>query len=106
MKTRKNSIVQGLLLDNSQRPAGSMVNNNGETISWGDAYKITFLPLEESKTNSIRKLTVSDDAIKKVEETLAEVHWGALISLSLESNKVIGVTVDYDLLAAHFEYEG
>ena len=72
----------------------------------GDAYKITFLPLEESKTNSIRKLTVSDDSIREVEETLAEVHWGALISLSLENGKVIGVTVDYDLLEAHFEYEG
>lgn len=105
MKARKNSIIQGLLLDNGQRPAGSMVKNNGETVSWENAYKITFLPLEESKTNSIRKLTVSDDASREVDETLADVHWGALISLSLESGKVIGVTVESDLLEAQFEYE-
>lgn len=103
MKKKKNSAIQCLLLDNGQRPAGSMVNSNGETISWDNAYKIAFLPLEESKANSIRKITVLESAVDSVDEALAEIHWGALITLSLENGKVSEVTVVSDLLETLFE---
>lgn len=103
MKKKKNSAIQCLLLDNGQRPAGSMVNSNGETISWDNAYKITYLPLEESKANSIRKITVLESAVDSVDEALAEIHWGALITLSLENGKVSEVTVVSDLLETLFE---
>lgn len=103
MKKKKNSAIQCLLLDNGQRPAGSMVNGNGETISWDNAYKITYLPLEESKANSIRKVTVLESAVDSVDEALAEIHWGALITLSLENGKVSEVTVVSDLLETLFE---
>lgn len=103
MKKKKNSAIQCLLLDNGQRPAGSMVNSNGETISWDNAYKITYLPLEESKANSIRKNTVLESAVDSVDEALAEIHWGALITLSLENGKVSEVTVVSDLLETLFE---
>jgi hypothetical protein len=103
MKKKKNSAIQCLLLDNGQRPAGSMVNSNGETISWDNAYKLTYLPLEESKANSIRKVTVLESAVDSVDEALAEIHWGALITLSLENGKVSEVTVVSDLLETLFE---
>lgn len=103
MKKKKNSAIQCLLLDNGQRPAGSMVNSNGETISWDNAYKLTYLPLEESKANSIRKITVLESAVDSVDEALAEIHWGALITLSLENGKVSEVTVVSDLLETLFE---
>ena len=103
MKKQKNSAIQCLLLDNGQRPAGSMVNSNGETISWDNAYKISYLPLEESKANSIRKITVLESAVDSVDEALAEIHWGALITLSLENGKVSEVTVVSDLLETLFE---
>lgn len=103
MKKKKNSAIQCLLLDNGQRPAGSMVNSNGETISWDNAYKISYLPLEESKANSIRKITVLESAVDSVDEALAEIHWGALITLSLENGKVSEVTVVSDLLETLFE---
>ena len=103
MKKKKNSAIQCLLLDNGQRPAGSMVNSNGETISWDNAYKLTYLPLEESKANSIRKITVWESAVDSVDSALAEIHWGALITLSLENGKVSEVTVVSDLLETLFE---
>lgn len=103
MKTRRNAAVRGLLLDNGWRKAGSMLNPEGKTVSWESAYKLTLLPLEESKSNAIRKFTVAESAIDSVDEALANVHWGALISVSFDDGKVCGVVPELDLLESIFD---
>ncbi len=103
MKNRKNLVVRGLLLGNGWRKAGSMLNKEGKTISWETEYKLTLLLLDGSNSNAIRKLTVAESAIDSIEETLANVHWGALISVSLDGGEVCDVIPELDLLESVFE---
>ena len=103
MKNRKNLVVRGLLLGNGWRKAGSMLNPEGKTVSWESANKLTLLPLEDSKSNAIRKFTVAESAIDSVDEALANVHWGALISVSFDDGKVCGVVPELDLLESIFD---
>lgn len=102
-KTRKTSVVRGLLLGNGWRKAGSMLNAEGKKINWETAYKLTLLLLEGNNSSAIRRITVTESAIDSVDATLANVHWGALISVSLDGGEVCDVIPELDLLESIFE---
>lgn len=88
--------VQGLLLKDAARKAGSTTNEQGKTITWGDGYIITLLLVGGSLATDIKKYTVRPDLEDSIKVKLADVVWGSLITLSLEDGKVVSVTVDND----------
>lgn len=95
----KNSVpknIDGLILNDSRRSDGSAVID-GKEISWEKAYILTLMPMQETK-GRVRKYRVAQEYEKAIEKQLADVNWGAYISLDMSENgkEVIGVNVICD----------
>ncbi len=95
MKHASIEIPRGLLLQDGHRDAGS-AEIDGKTVEWGEAYVVTILPLEKSKARDIRKYVVAPNREAAIQKALADVGWGSVISLEMESNQVVNVSVELD----------
>lgn len=82
----------GVLLNDRHRTAGE-ADINGKHVIWDAGYCLTYVPYEG--TQVIKKL-VDPTVAEAVEKTLAEVHWGALISLEIRGKYIASVTVEAD----------
>lgn len=94
---RMDETVQGLLLKDTSRKAGSK-EVDGRVLEWGDGYIITLLLVGGSLATDIKKYTVRPDLEDSIKAQLADVEWGSLITLSLEDGKVTAVKVENDTI--------
>lgn len=98
MQTR--NIIVAVLLADGHRSAGEAVIN-GRPVKWNAGYCITYVPYEE--TQSVRKL-VDPTMAESVEKSLADVRWGALVSLEIRGKFITNVTIEADPVS-NFEEE-
>ena len=96
MKSRIQTTVDGLIMNDAHRSKGS-ANIDGKEVAWDEAYQITLLPIQEKK-GRVRKYSVAKDLVGNIEKQLAEVNWGAYISLEMSEDckTVIAVNVICD----------
>lgn len=92
----RNSAInnQGLLMGNAYREAGES-EINGKKVSWDAGYKISILPLGNTK-GQLYKYTVDPSVADKIDEQLADVGWGALLELTFKGKMVVDVDVISD----------
>ena len=89
---RRKNLIPAVLLDDGYRSDGE-ADINGRHIKWDAGYCITYVPYEG--TQATKKL-VDPTVAESVEKTLAEVRWGALISLVIRGKYITSVTVVSD----------
>ena len=89
---RRKNLIPAVLLDDGYRSDGE-ADINGRHIKWDAGYCITYVPYEG--TQATKKL-VDPTVAESVEKTLAEVRWGALISLVIRGKYITSVTVESD----------
>ena len=96
MKNNVQKSIEGLFMNDSHRSDGSAVID-GKEISWDKAYMLTLMPMQETR-GRVRKYKVAQDYANAIEKKLAEVNWGAYISLDMSDNgkEVIDVNVICD----------
>lgn len=96
MKSRVQTTVDGLIMNDAHRSKGS-ANIDGKEVAWDEAYQITLLPIQEKK-GRVRKYSVAKELVGNIEKQLAEVNWGAYISLEMgeDGKTVIAVNVICD----------
>ena len=92
-----------LALGLKRREAGQMINpTTKEPISWIEATLLKYLPLGLTD-GEIRKSPIAPEALAKVQLALIEVHWGAVVELTIENRQITEVDVLMDPLAAYCE---
>ena len=89
---KRKELKAGILLNESQRSAGE-ADFDGRHVKWGAGYLITYVPFEGTE---VVKRIVDPNMAEAVEKTLADVRWGALISLELRGKYITNVTVEAD----------
>lgn len=87
--------IRGLLLNEADRNADS-AEIDGKLVSWEAGYFLTVLPFGSKKGSAIRKHRVAPDSEHTVKSMLAEINWGALVTLEIVENMVSSVTIEYD----------
>lgn len=101
LEVKKKARVLALGL--KRRDAGQMINpTTKETISWTEATLLKYLPLGLTD-GEIRKSPIAPEALAKVQLALIEVHWGAVVELTIENRQITEVDVLMDPLAAYCE---
>lgn len=88
-----NETVQGLLLKDAYRKAGSR-EIDGKQVEWCEGYIITLLLVGGALASDIKKFIVQPDLEDSIKLQLAEVEWGQMVSLSVENGKVVAVKVE------------
>ena len=94
---RKRNVVPAILLNDGYRSEGEADINN-KHVKWEGGYFIVYVPYEETQ---VTKKLVDPTVAKAVEETLADVRWGALISLEIRDKYITGVTVEADPISSY-----
>lgn len=89
---RKKNRIAALLLDDSYRSEGE-ADIQGKHVKWDAGYCIAYVPYESTQ---VTKKLVDPTVAKTVEEELANVRWGALISLEIRGKYITSVTVEAD----------
>lgn len=89
---RRKNLFAALLLDDAHRAAGE-ADINGKHVKWDAGYCLTYVPYEGTQ---VTKKLVDPTVAESVEKTLADVRWGALISLELQGKYITSVTVESD----------
>lgn len=89
---RKRNVVPAILLNDGYRSEGEADINN-KHVKWEGGYFIVYVPYEETQ---VTKKLVDPTVAKAVEDTLADVRWGALISLEIRGKYITSVTVEAD----------
>lgn len=89
---RKRNIIVALLLADGHRSAGKAVFD-GKPVEWEGGYYISYVPFEG--TQVLKKL-VDPTLAESVEKSLADVRWGALISLEIRGKYITSVSVEAD----------
>lgn len=82
----------GILLDDIHRSEGE-ADINGKHAKWEAGYRITYIPFEGTE---VMKRTVDPSVAEAVEKILADVRWGALISMEIRGKYITNVTVEAD----------
>ncbi len=99
MITRKIQRIGGLLVKAWFRPAGEM-EKNGKIIQWDKIFQIILVLFEEDR---IQKYAVAPEYVEQIQKQLDAVHWGCLIELELNGNKIIDITIVDDALKNFYE---
>lgn len=94
---RKRNVIPAILLNDGYRSEGEADINN-KHVKWEGGYFIVYVPYEETQ---VTKKLVDPTVAKAVEETLADVRWGALISLEIRDKYITGVTVEADPVSSY-----
>ena len=94
---RKRNVIPAILLNDGYRSEGEADINN-KHVKWEGGYFIVYVPYEETQ---VTKKLVDPTVAKAVEETLADVRWGALISLEIRDKYITGVTVEVDPVSSY-----
>lgn len=89
---RRRNMIVALLLADGHRSAGEAVFD-GKPVKWDGGYYIAYVPYEGTK---VTKKLVDPTLAESVEKSLADVHWGALISLEIRGKFITSVTVEAD----------
>lgn len=89
---RKKNRIAALLLDDSYRSEGE-ADIQGKHVRWEAGYCITYIPYESVQ---VTKKLIDPTVAKAVEETLADVRWGALVALEIRGKYITSVTVEAD----------
>lgn len=105
----KELIIMVIKLENKQRvlalglkhrEAGQMPNSKtGEPIIWSEATLLQYLPLGLTE-GEIRKTPIAPEALASVQNALIEVHWGAVVELTIKNRQIIEIEVLMDPLSA------
>lgn len=88
-----NETVQGLLLKDAYRKAGSK-NYDGKQVEWCEGYIITLLLVGGALASDIKKFIAHPDHEDSIKLQLTEVEWGQMVSLSVEDGKVVAVKIE------------
>ncbi len=96
---RRKNLFAALLVDDGHRSDGE-ADIDGKHVKWMGGYYISYVPYEG--TQVIKKL-VDPTVAKTVEKTLAEVRWGALISIEICGKYITSVTVEADPVSSFEE---
>ena len=94
---RKKNRIAALLLNDGYRSEGES-DINGKHVKWDAGYCIAYVPYESTQ---VTKKLVDPTVAKAVEETLADVRWGALVSLEIRDKYITGVTVEADPVSSY-----
>jgi hypothetical protein len=103
MIKRNNGDIEGLLLNIVDRKAGSMVRD-GETIEWDAGDIITLLPIEDAK-GTVRKLRIHPSAVESFYSATENLHWAALVKVSVEDRFAVRIEVVADLMEDYYNVE-
>ncbi len=90
--TTSNQTVRGALLHDGHREAGTKEEGNRK-FSWEAGYVVTLLPYGCKRGTEIQKYIVRSDLEATIKTQLENVEWGTLISLELEQNQIIRVSI-------------
>ncbi len=90
--TTSNQTVRGALLHDGHREAGTKEEGNRK-FSWEAGYVVTLLPYGCKRGTEIQKYIVRADLEATIKAQLETVEWGTLISIELEQNQIIRITV-------------
>ena len=94
-----------LLLDAGQRKAGSY-ENDGKTLEYGPADTLTVLPFGDQKGEVQRLNSHPSVALGSLYKRTEDLHWGAVLKLSLSSNgKILSLDALGDVMEPYFEVE-
>lgn len=95
--TTSSLTVRGVLLHDGHREAGSS-DDGKRSYSWAAGYVVTVLPYGSRKGSDVQKYLVRPDLEATIETLLANVEWGTLISLELEKNQIVSISIFDDRL--------
>lgn len=90
--TTSNQTVRGALLHDGRREAGTKEEGNHK-FSWAAGYVVTLLPYGSKRGTDIQKYLVRPDLEATIKAQLESVEWGTLISLELEQNQIIRISI-------------
>lgn len=90
--TTSNLTIRGALLHDGHRDAGTKEDGN-RTFSWDAGYVVTLLPYGSRKGTDAQRLIVRSDLEMAIKEQLESVEWGTLISVEVEQNRIIHITI-------------
>lgn len=95
--------LRALALGLKHRDAGQMINpTTKEPISWTEATLLKYLPLGLTE-GEIRKSPIAPESLAKVQLALIEVHWGAVVDLTIENRQIAEIEVLMDPLSAFYD---
>lgn len=100
MIVKTENVQRALVLGLKHREAGQMPNSKtGEPITWSEATLLQYLTLGMTE-GEIRKTPIAPEALSAVQNALIEVHWGAVVELTIKNRQIIEVEVLMDPLSA------
>lgn len=100
MQVELKKAAKALALGLKLRSKGQMTDpKTGELITWTEATMLQYLPLGMTE-GEIRKSAIAPEALVKVQNALIEVHWGAVVELTIENRQVTEIEVLMDPLSA------
>lgn len=102
MKINNVAMTRGLLIELKHRVAGRMTDEKGRLIEWDEGDLIVVLPLDSTK-GYLQKSVLDPAASEKIQDKLADAHWGAVVELTIDNRMVTDVEVLLDALAAFYE---
>lgn len=103
MRVELKKTVKSLALGLKLRPKGQMPDSKtGELITWTEATMLQYLPLGMTE-GEIRKSAIAPEALVKVQNALIEVHWGAVVELTIENRQIVDIEVLLDSMSAFCE---
>ncbi len=92
MKTIQNEVT-GILTFEGFREAGS-ATIDGKEVTWAAGHVISILPLGEKVR--VQKYVILPERVREIVDQLAEVSWGAVVTLFFTGKNVSAVTVLLD----------
>ena len=92
---RRNTLVAALLKDGHRSDGEADIGEKHVKLEGG--YYLVYVPYEGTQVN---KKLVDPTVAETVEKTLADVCWGALISLEINGKYIVNVTIEADPVKA------
>lgn len=99
-----NNTIICLLLNCSQRKAGSF-EKDGETVKYGVADRLTVIKLGDPM-GKLQTYYGHSSMTGKLVEATADLHWGAVLRLTLDRyNKIIDLEILGDVMEPFYRVE-
>lgn len=70
---------------------------NGVHRTWGDSYKITYVPFGDQTGKNIKTYKVAKEIEAQVNEALRNTGWGSIIRLVLDNNYITELELISDM---------
>lgn len=100
MQNEAKKTVKAFALGLKHHPKGQMVDSEtGKLIAREEVTILRYLPLGMTE-GEVRKNPILPEALAMVQNTLVEVHYGAVAELTIENRQIVNIEILLDPLAA------